>query len=109
VIPLDAKNHWFRYHHLFQQQLQNQLQRHRNPEEIANLHSRASEWFEAEGLVDEAIHHALAAEDVDRAAEIVERHARPMMNEDKWYVLGNWLARLPDAVVQERPELLLAR
>ncbi len=31
------------------------------PGEVADLHRRASAWFEEHGLIDEAIHHALAA------------------------------------------------
>ena len=81
VIPLDEMHIWFRYHHLFQELLQMQLKRRYSSEEIAMLHARASEWFEAEGLVDEALKHSLAAENVERAAQIVERNARPVMKE----------------------------
>ena len=35
----------------------------RGPDHAAALHLRASRWFEDEGLIDEAIRHALAAED----------------------------------------------
>lgn len=81
AIPLDETHTWFRYHHLFQEIFQMQLKRRCSSEEIATLHSRASECFEAEGLVDEALKHSLAAENVERAAQIVERNGRAMMNE----------------------------
>lgn len=55
VIPLDEQHQWFRYHHLFRQLLQDQLKRHRSPDEIVALHARASEWFAQHGLVGEAI------------------------------------------------------
>lgn len=108
TIPLDNRGEWFRYHHLFQQLLQRELDRLFSAEEIAGLHARASQWFEREGLIDDALNYALSAEDVEEAANIVERYARSMMNEDKWYVLEKWLSKLPDTVVQMRPELLMA-
>ncbi len=43
IIPLDPENRWFRYHHLFQRPLVNQLKRHCSTEEINVLHSQSSE------------------------------------------------------------------
>lgn len=108
TIPLDNQGAWFRYHNLFQELLSEQLRRTNSADEIAALHSRASQWFESQDLIDEAFDHALAMEDVERAAQLVERHARAVMNNDKWYIVEKWLSKLPEAVVQERPELLLA-
>ena len=36
------------------------------------LHRRASEWYERNGLAADAIHHALAAQDFERAATLIE-------------------------------------
>ena len=36
------------------------------------LHQRASAWFAAHGLVEDAVRHALAAEDFARAATLME-------------------------------------
>jgi len=107
IINLDAENRWFRYHHLFQQLLQNQLNRYHDSKEIAALHSRASEWFESQGLIDEAIRHALAAGNSIGAAEIIERHRHAELDQDRWYVVERWLAMLPDEIKQQRPGLLL--
>lgn len=108
TIPLDNHSEWFRYHHLFQHLLQRELDRLFSAEEIAGLHARASQWFEREGLIDDALNYALSAEDVEGAANIVERYARSVMNNDEWHLLEKWLPRLPDTVVQKRPELLMA-
>ena len=109
VIPLDAEHGWLRYHHLFQDLLFEEAKRRLGAEAIATLHSRASEWFEAEGLVTESIEHGPGRGDEDRAGDIVVRSRREALNADHWYFLEKWLALLPDAVVQERAELLLAR
>lgn len=109
VIPLDKANRWFRYHHMFQELLQNHLKQRCNTKEIAELHFRASEWYESHDLIDEAIHHALAARDFVRAAEIIERHRHDKINLDRWYVAGRWLDLLPPKIIQQRPVLLLTQ
>jgi LuxR family maltose regulon positive regulatory protein len=109
LIDLDTENRWFRYHHLFRRFLDNQLQRHRSAGEISVLHSRASEWFAENGLIDEAFRHALAAGDVNGAAQLVEQNRQAELNADRWYVLENWLSMLPDTVIQQRPLLLLTQ
>ncbi|MGB5574416.1 MAG: transcriptional regulator, partial [Thermoanaerobaculia bacterium] len=55
TISLDSRGEWFRYHHLFQESLQEELQRRLSPEEISALHLRASEWFESGGRITESI------------------------------------------------------
>ena len=83
LIALDTENGWFRYHHLFQDLLRNQLKRRYSSEEIATLQSQASAWFEGMGLIDEALKHALLSDDVERAAQIVERHRQDAVNADQ--------------------------
>ena len=108
-ISLDTENRWIRYHHLFRHLLKNQLERSSSPEEIANLYSLAIEWFEAEGLPEEALKYALVKGDVEQASRITEENWRTLMNQGRWYVVVKWLSQLPDSAVQERPRLLLAQ
>jgi len=54
LVALDQENRWFRYHHLFRQLLQDRLNRHWHPEEIAALHSRARAWFAENDYTDDA-------------------------------------------------------
>lgn len=75
LVPLDDQRCWYRYHHLFGELLQQRL-----PQEaamdagaIATLHLRASGWYEAQGLMLEALHHAAAAGDPSRVAALAER------------------------------------
>ena len=108
TISLDSQGRWFRYHHLFQELLCELLERQVGPEEIEEIHRRASIWFESEGLIDEAIQHAMAAGDGRLAGQAVERHWRATMNEGNWHVVAGWLSKLPHEVIPARPELLLA-
>jgi LuxR family maltose regulon positive regulatory protein len=109
LIPLDTENRWFRYHHLFQKLLLNQLKRHCSTEEINVLHSRASAWFAEEGLIEEALEHALAAGDIPTAIQLVARNGHQLMNQQQWSRLERWLDMFPRDSVEENPEMLLYR
>src|SRR6266700_833597 len=104
VVPLDDKRHWYRYHHLFAEVLSVHLMAEQ-PDQVATLHRRASAWYEQNGSVADAIRHALAACDFERAAGLVEL-AVPAMgrNRQEATVLG-WLRALPDELVRARPVL----
>jgi LuxR family maltose regulon positive regulatory protein len=104
VILLDDKRQWYRYHHLFADVLGARLMEEL-PDQVPTLHERASEWYEQDGSPADAIRHALAAGDFERAAGLVEL-AWPAMDwsfqSDAW--LG-WVKALPDELVRARPVL----
>ena len=79
LIALDTEHRWFRYHHLFQQLLQDQLNRHWRPEEIAALHSRANAWFAENDIIDDTKKHSLAAfrDDEHRTVADATDHESP--------------------------------
>jgi len=109
LIPLDAENRWFRFHHLFQKLLLNQLKRLYSSEEINALHARASAWFADNGMITDAIRHALAAGDETGAARLVVQNRHAVLDAGRWLVLEKWLSMLPDTIIQQRPELLITQ
>jgi LuxR family maltose regulon positive regulatory protein len=109
VVPLDDQGRWFRFHHLFRQEVQTQLRGRLDREAIAALHRRASAWLADAGLIDEAIAHALAGDDELRAARLVEAHRCSGDQAVPWYLAAKWLPHLPERLKQERPGLLMAQ
>jgi LuxR family maltose regulon positive regulatory protein len=108
IVSLDDERRWYRYHHLFTEVLRNRLLR-TEPAFVTELHCRASSWYESHGLVTEAVQHALAAPDVERAARLIERLGMPVAYRGQVQVqtvLG-WLNALPDALVRTRPTLCI--
>jgi len=73
LVPLDGQRRWWRYHRLFADLLRARL-RQTQPERVGGLHQAAAAWCERNGLVDDAIRHALAAGDQVWAARLIERH-----------------------------------
>jgi LuxR family maltose regulon positive regulatory protein len=109
IVPLDNERHWYRYHHLFAEVLRKHLMAE-PPEQISSLHKRASEWYEHNDTMDNAIRHALAAEDFERAAGLIEL-ALPEIRRNRQGAtvteLG-WLKAIPDELVHFRPVLSVA-
>jgi LuxR family maltose regulon positive regulatory protein len=104
LVPLDDRRRWYRYHQLFADVLQAHL-RDEQPDEIPDLHRRASAWYEQNGEPSEAIRHALAAGDFERAADLVELAIPAMRRSRQEAAVRGWLELLPDDVVSVRPVL----
>ncbi|GAB3526755.1 LuxR C-terminal-related transcriptional regulator [Arthrobacter monumenti] len=104
VVPLDARRHWYRYHQLFADVLQARLLDEQGGA-VPDLHRRASFWYEQNGGPSEAIGHALAARDFERAADLVELEIPAMRRDRQEATLYGWLKMFPEEVVRVRPVL----
>jgi LuxR family maltose regulon positive regulatory protein len=104
LVALDDRRRWYRYHQLFADVLQAHL-RDEQPDQVAGLHRRASAWYEQNGEPSEAIRHALAAEDFERAADLVELAIPAMRRSRQEAAVRGWLELLPDELVRVRPVL----
>ncbi len=104
LVALDDRRHWYRYHHLFADVLRAHLL-DEQPDRVADLHRRASEWYEDNGEPLEAIRHALAGDDVERAADLIELAIPGMRQARQESTVRAWLEALPDEVVAVRPVL----
>ncbi len=109
TVPLDADREWCRFHHLFQELLKRQLERRTSAAERAALHRRASAWLARSGLIEEALHHALASGDEESAARLVAKHGDRAVNREQWARLDRWLAMLPAAILDQDPRLLVLK
>jgi LuxR family maltose regulon positive regulatory protein len=109
LIPLDDQHQWFRFHHVFQHLVQRFLRERAESDEIAAIHRRASHWFAKNGLIGEALRHALTAGDVSTATQLVVRHRYELMNTEQWHRLERWIRILPDDAVAQSPYLLSAK
>jgi LuxR family maltose regulon positive regulatory protein len=103
VIPLDHERRWYRFHHLFEELLRSRLTR-TYPDQVAELHRRASDWYAGNKFFHEAITHAITAEDWNRAAEIMERLDELRMSGETSTRLG-WFEAFPPQVLHDRPRL----
>jgi LuxR family maltose regulon positive regulatory protein len=110
IVPLDNERRWYRYHHLFAELLRQRLyQSDISPTEeggrVAELHRRASQWYEDNGLDLEAFKHATAANDIERAARLIVGKGMPLYFRGGAVPILKWLESLPTTVKDARPSL----
>jgi LuxR family maltose regulon positive regulatory protein len=107
TTPLDDEGQWYRYHPLFAETLRTRLQQS-SPELLPVLHLRASAWHEGQGALVDAVRHALAGADPERAAQLVEGSYKRLVMHGELVTLHRWLDALPADLVRARPRLCLA-
>ncbi len=108
VIRLDDRGEWYRFHHLFGEFLQRRLAT-RGEQEVAELHARAGRWFASEGLIEEAVHHALRGPDVEGAADLIEKSWRTLDRRHQSGTWRGWVEALPPELARARPVLTMGR
>ncbi|MBN1247112.1 MAG: hypothetical protein JXC32_05600 [Anaerolineae bacterium] len=108
VLPLDRERHWYRYHRLFADFLRAQMRDQLPSDEIADLHRRASHWFGMREEYDDAISHALAAEDVPATMALVRRAAKEQFKHSELQTFLGWLGALPREAVARDAYLSMA-
>ena len=105
LIPLDNERRWYRYHHLFADVLHSYLGQ-TQPEHIPALHHRAAEWFENNGFLEDAISHALAGGDKERAGRLAELNNSRQLMRGELVALSGMLKRVEE-LIPERPWLCI--
>ena len=111
IVPLDNERRWYRYHHLFADLLRQRLHQSTasstgdERDGVAELHRRASQWYEDHSLTIEAFHHAVAANDVERAERLIEGKGMPLQFRGAMISVLNWLESLPTTILDARPSL----
>ena len=111
IVPLDNERRWYRYHHLFADLLRQRLHESAASSTgdagtcVAELHGRASRWYEHNGLDFEAFQHAAAANDIERAERLIEGKGIPLHFRGAVAAILDWLASLPRTVLDARPSL----
>jgi LuxR family maltose regulon positive regulatory protein len=106
LVPLDDERHWYRYHHLFAEVLHARLRNGTTAGEVATLYQRASAWHEQTGLIGEAVRYAFLAQDVERAATLIEQYGMALiLSSSDVSVVRAWVEQVPRALITARPRL----
>jgi LuxR family maltose regulon positive regulatory protein len=106
VVPLDDERRWYRYHHLFADALRARLAA-AHADRVAVLHAAASRWLAEDGLLADAVRHAVASGDHEHAADLVELGVAELRRRRQNRTLRDWLVALPEDVVRRRPLLAM--
>ncbi len=104
VIPLDDDRRWWRYHHLFADALRARLGA-QDVARMSGLHRDAARWYAGEGRLVDAVPHAIAGDDAELAADLVELVLPGLRRQREDRLARGWLRVLPEDVVRRRPLL----
>ncbi|UCH60376.1 MAG: hypothetical protein JSV61_02575 [Anaerolineales bacterium] len=104
IFSLDNERRWYRYHRLFAELLRNRLVR-KYPDQISELHRRASDWYANNHFPYEAITHALAIRDWSRAAGAIERFSDELPLHGEINTRLGWYESFPPHILMDRPAL----
>jgi LuxR family maltose regulon positive regulatory protein len=99
---LDNERYWYRYHHLFADLLRVKL-RHTHSAQMAVLHCRASQWFEKNMMIAEAVSHARAGNDFEQVMHLVKGNAFSMLDSGELATLIGWLDSIPQDLINKQP------
>jgi LuxR family maltose regulon positive regulatory protein len=107
IVSLDTQRRWYRYHALFTEALRHRLEQ-TQPAFVPILHHRASQWYAQQGRLNEAIPHAITAQEWQWAADLIEQVYALIWGNSEHAMVRRWLEKLPAEVMRSRPRLCLA-
>src|SRR5450631_3015693 len=107
LMPLDNEGVWYRYHLLFVEYLRQRLEAYTGIE-TSELHRRAALWYASRELWTEAVQHAIAAGDPDRAISWIKNCAMALIKRGDLFTLLEWQRLFPDELMRGQPEVRLA-
>jgi LuxR family maltose regulon positive regulatory protein len=107
TLAMDARGEWYRYHHLFQQLLRDQLSREASADAIATLHARASAWFGRQGALEEAVQHSLQGGDTPAAVRLIAEQRHALMDTEQWQLHHRMLHMFSEDAIAAYPDLML--
>ncbi|MBT2289026.1 hypothetical protein J7E73_07740 [Paenibacillus albidus] len=103
IVPLDERRNWYRYHHLLSDFLQ-QIVAGEDPDHWKIIHIRAANWFEDQGMDEEAVEHYIKGKQAEDAIRIIER-IFPDYLQLKSTMMMRWIVALPESSYRDKPML----
>ena len=105
LVSLDDSQNWYRYHRLFRDFLKSSL----DDETEKSLHSKASSWFREHNLIEEAIKHALLANNRQEAVEMIRESVDNVFQRGFLTTISGWLDKIPEDLIRTNGELAFAK
>jgi ATP/maltotriose-dependent transcriptional regulator MalT len=108
VVSLDSERCWYAYHSLMGSFLRS-VQKQRDPGSVASIHLHASEWYEANGDILDAIQHGLAAEDYERIGQLIRSNGLALVFQGDLSTVLAWLHTYSETWLRTGPWLRIAQ
>lgn len=109
IIALDDKHKWYRFHHLFIEQLYKILNRDYEDETISKLSGMAADWFHKNNILDEAIDYYLNANQVLHAIDVFTEYRLKLISQNRFDQLEIIFNLFPQDLCEKNGILLVTK
>ena len=99
---IDFEQDWFKYHSVFSRYLKTQLEAE-DAAELLHIHRVAAGWFSENGYPEDAVRHAVEAEEYELAADILDEWIPNLIRGARLQSVDQLCRLIPDAVFRQRP------
>lgn len=96
IISLDNNDKWFRFHHIFGDVLHQEFTASYSDKERSLIHKKASQWYEDNGHLQEAINHAINSKDYVFIDEFLDRNVERLILLGQFDQLALWFNKLEE-------------
>ncbi len=103
----ECNEDWFRMHHLMRNLLQKRLLISFNPEQVRALHLRAANWHIGCNQFNQALEHALKAENSDLLAEILDQMIFEALDSEDLLLMDHLMQFVTAEMSSANPQFLL--
>tara|TARA_R110001592_G_scaffold363248_4_gene682230 strand:+ start:87684 stop:90419 length:2736 start_codon:yes stop_codon:yes gene_type:complete len=99
---MDFEQDWFKYHSVFSRYLKTRLAAE-DAAEVLSIHRVASAWFNENEYPEDAVRHAVEAEEYELAADILDEWIPDLIRGARLQTVDQLCRLIPDAVFRRRP------
>jgi LuxR family maltose regulon positive regulatory protein len=107
LTPAEASAQWYRFHALFAEAMMHYARQRLGLSRLHELAQKASLWYEEHRMLEEAIEASLFAQEIQRAADLIQRFISPRLVQNEFHTLRRWMEQLPEAVLQTHPAICM--
>ena len=98
---------WYRYHALFAESIQHLARQRMGEAGVQSIYEKASGWYQAHGMYDEAIEAALTAGLYEPAMALIEKFIE-IHDLTELYTLSRWIESIPEDLTLDNPAICFA-
>jgi len=107
LIAMDDERKWYRFHHLFTDLLRTRLHQNRTADELIVLHTRATQWYEQNGFVYDAIYHASLTTNHEWVEKLIDQNYMEIFQRKDSVSIRYWTGELHEEIIYISPRLCI--
>ncbi len=109
IIPLDDRDHAFRFHDLIKGHLFKQLRSSWTPDKISTIHCAAADWYQEQNQPHLAIEQFIRGKEYSKGLRIFKNYRLQLHKEMNWSALEDIIKQFPESVAKDSLEIQLSK